>query len=76
MQGLLALAYSTFVFSLRSFLAFVAFLAYCLLCLCTFSYARPCMHCMCLNGNHALLTCLQNPFDQLLSMFLRFDEVS
>jgi len=44
----------TFVFCLRNFLAFVAFLAHFLFCLRTFPYARPCVCCVCLNGNRAL----------------------
>jgi len=51
----LALAYFCF-FCLRNFLAFIAFLEHFLFCLRTFSYARPCVRCVCcvrLNGNWA-----------------------
>jgi len=43
----------TFVFCLHNFLAFIAFLAHFLFCLRTFSYARPCVRCVHLNGNRA-----------------------
>ena len=47
----LVLAY--FCFCLHNFIAFVAFLLHFLFCLHTFSYARPCVHCVRLNGNRA-----------------------
>ena len=53
----LALAY---FFWSRNFLAFIAFLAHFLFCLRTFSYARPCVRCVCLNGNRALVFCACN----------------
>ena len=41
------------VICLRNFLAFIAFLAHFLFCLRIFSYARPCVRCVRLNGNRA-----------------------
>jgi len=40
-------------FCLRNFLAFIAFLVHFLFCLRIFSYARPCVRCVRLNGNRA-----------------------
>ena len=40
-------------FCFRNFLAFIAFLVHFLFCLRIFSYARPCVRCVRLNGNRA-----------------------